>query len=96
MEIGAEHKIDPLAQRNAQVTQGSVDPSPPIGGFSGTEIPRFYVCLSTQGYALLSCLLLLSSTSACSASLGFKLPVCGNQCGLILEHSYKLYYKETQ
>ena len=38
-------------------------------------------------YALLPCLLLLSSMSACSASLGFKLPVCGNQRKLILEHS---------
>ena len=28
MEVGAEHKIVPLAQRNAQATQGSSDPAP--------------------------------------------------------------------
>ena len=26
MEIGAEHKISPLAQRNTQATQGAIDP----------------------------------------------------------------------
>ena len=49
-----------------------------VVGFSCTEIPRFYV-LIIQGYAPLPCLLLLSSMSACSASLGYKVPVCGNQ-----------------
>ena len=47
-----------------------------VVGLSCTEIPRLYVCLnSTQDYALLPCLLLLSSMSACSAALGYKLPV---------------------